>query len=353
MGLSAVSSVGDAIDLTREFMTPFAAGRIGKLSIVVFLLSGGGISLSANVPPIPPTLDPTYSGPTVEELQAEGAFAETPLAEEGLGSLPGELVAAVLGAVVVLALLVFALAVAASVAEFVFVESLRSGDVKLRRYVARRWRQGLALLAFRVSLGLVATVAVVGTALAALELGVADSPLAALEYAGIVGALVALAATVASSLTTYFVVPTMIAEERGIRSGWGRVWHSLRSAPTEFGVFVLAQYFLGLALAAAVAVVLGFSAALVALALAVVFGTVIVIGGFSIWSGAGLGLVVVATVLGLAVLVVVAAVVQVPVQSYLRYYGLLVLGDVDGRLDLVPEQRERARRTQLDIAEEP
>lgn len=349
MSLSAVSSIGDAIDLTREFMTPFAPGRILKLSVVVFLLSGGGISLSANVPPVPPTLDPTYSGPTADEATVDELFAETELGDAGLGAIPEELLLAVLAAVVVLALLALTFAAIASIAEFVFVESLRSGAVTLRQYTARRWKQGLSLLVFRVTLGVVSTAVVVLLALLALELGIADSLTRALVYAGTAGALVALTSTVISSLTTYFVVPTMIQEDRGIISGWRRVWAAVRAQPVEFAVFVVAQYALGLVLAAAVVTVLAFSGGLIALALAVVFGTVIVVGGFGITSGPGLALVLVAVVLGLTTLAIIAAVLQVPVQSYLRYYALLVLGDVDERLDLVPEQRERARESQLGL----
>lgn len=349
MSLSAVSSVGDAIDLTREFMTPFSPGRILKLSVVVFLLSGGGISLSANVPPIPPTLDPTYSGPTADEVSLEELFAEAGFADAGLGAVPEELLLALLIAAVVLGLLALVFAAVASLAEFVFVESLRSGDVTIRRYTSRRWKQGLSLLGFRIALGLLSTGLVALTALLALELGIADSLVRALAYAGTVGGLVVLTATVISSLTTYFVVPTMIQEDRGILSGWGRVWTALRTQPVEFVVFVIVQYVLGLVLAAVVATVLVFSGGLIALALAVVFGTILVVGGLGVTSGAGLALVIAAAVIGLTLLAVVAAVLQVPVQSYLRYYALLVLGDVDDRLDLVPEQRKRARESQLGL----
>jgi hypothetical protein len=43
------------------------------------------------------------------------------------------------------------------------------------------------------------------------------------------------------------------------------------------------------------------------------------------------------------IFIVMMAFVQVPVQVYLRYWALLVLGDVDSALDLIPEQREAVR----------
>jgi hypothetical protein len=41
--------------------------------------------------------------------------------------------------------------------------------------------------------------------------------------------------------------------------------------------------------------------------------------------------------------VAVAALVQVPVVTYFRYYALLVLGDTDADLDLIPERRRAVR----------
>jgi hypothetical protein len=40
--------------------------------------------------------------------------------------------------------------------------------------------------------------------------------------------------------------------------------------------------------------------------------------------------------------------VQVPVHTYLRYYALLVLGDVEPDLDLVPDQRAAIRASATD-----
>jgi hypothetical protein len=42
---------------------------------------------------------------------------------------------------------------------------------------------------------------------------------------------------------------------------------------------------------------------------------------------------------------VVAALVGMPVQAYLRYYAMLVLGDVDPDLDLIPDQRAAVRES--------
>jgi hypothetical protein len=48
--------------------------------------------------------------------------------------------------------LVFALV--GAIMEFVFIESLRTGDVSIRRSWSDRWRQGLRLFGFRIAIGL-------------------------------------------------------------------------------------------------------------------------------------------------------------------------------------------------------
>jgi len=48
-------------------------------------------------------------------------------------------------------------------------------------------------------------------------------------------------------------------------------------------------------------------------------------------------------VLLIPLLILLSALIQVPVVTYLRYYALLVLGDTDSALDLIPEQRAAVR----------
>lgn len=50
-----------------------------------------------------------------------------------------------------------------------------------------------------------------------------------------------------------------------------------------------------------------------------------------------------AAVLFVLVAIVLALFVSVPVQTFLRYYALLVLGDTNADFDLIPEQRRAAR----------
>jgi len=86
------------------------------------------------------------------------------------------------------------------------------------------------------------------------------------------------------------------------------------------------------------------AAILIAL-LFVPFGVLLAIGIglLSVLEPVGIAWLVVTGILFALAALVVALLVTVPVQTYLRYYALLILGDVDADLDLIPEQRAIAR----------
>lgn len=340
MGLSAIGSVGDAVELTREFMTPAAAGRWARLMALALAVGAGGASLSANVPPASPTLDPTYSGPTPRDVSA--GDVEIPFE----GVTEGQLLAAaavVLAALVAVALL-FGLVQA--IAEFAFVEALRSGDVSLRRSVRRHLRRGIGLFAFRLALGAAALAAVGGAAGLALATGAAEEPAAAVPVVAPVAAAAAVLAAVVDRFTSLLVVPVAIRRDCGVLAGWRRLRAAIAGARAEFLAFAVIQYALGAILAGATAAALAAVAAVLAAVVVLVAGA-LSLAGVPVLAGPGLAVLAVLVAPALFGLLLAAAAVQVPVQAYLRYYGLLVLGDVDPALDLVAERRRRVRERRL------
>jgi hypothetical protein len=133
-------------------------------------------------------------------------------------------------------------------------------------------------------------------------------------------------------LTTDFVVPTMIAEGRTVLPAWRRLVPLLRREWREVLLYLVVRLALGVGASLVVGLVVG----LVALVVAVPF----LIGGAAVvvtLGTRGVGLVLLAGLAVAFLLVVVAAsvVVQVPVVTYFRYYGLYLLGTLDVRLDLV------------------
>lgn len=252
------------------------------------------------------------------------------------------LIAGIVGAILLIAL-VFTLI--GSIMEFVFVESLRSEKVTIRRYWSRRWRQGLRLFGFRLVIGffVLGTVLLVG-AIAYLFLeSVTPGAVAAIVLLLIpMFFVLAIVVGLVSGFTTNFVVPIMIKTDCGVLAGWRRLWPTITANPWQYLAYAISSFFLSIIGGILIAIVTG----MLALVLLIPFGLLFALGvGLLVFVAEPIGigvLVLVGLLFGLSILVV-AALVQVPVLAYLRYYALLVLGDIEPDLDLIPDQRADVR----------
>ena len=328
MVLHALEDVDDALAVTRAFLWPVDRTTWLKLAVVVFFVGGPGAGFN-----------------TVQYNVGGGGDAAPPT-----GELPevGADIWLIVAAAVVAALLVgFVFALVGAIMEFVLVESLRSREVHVREYWGRRWGQGVRLFVFRLVIGLFVLGSVLLLSalflLPLLGFGEAAAVPGVLALLLLVPVFVVLGLLVGivNGFTTVFVVPIMVLEDCGVLAGWGRLWSSITGAWTQY----LAYAVVGALLSIAGGLLVGLLTGLLAIVLLVPFGLLFAlgIGLFTVAESLGIGLMVVTGLLfGLAV-VVVAALVQVPVQTYLRYYALLVLGDVEESLDLVPDQRAAVR----------
>lgn len=326
MSFYAVDDIGDAVDATKALLLPVDRGTWLRLAIVVFFLGGGGGGF----------------GQIGNGVSSNTGGTSTP--STSLGSL-GSTELLIVGVVVALLVaVVLALAFVGAAMEFVFVESLRRETVRIREYLRAHWRRGARLFGFRLGLGLATLAAVaivIGVAAAPILLGVAPVGIVLLLVAIPIVVVVAVVGAVAGGFTTTFVVPTMLVEERGVLAAWRRFWPTLRAGWKQYAVYALVVFGLRVAaglLAAVVTILAG-------LALAIPTGLLALLG-FALTETVtvvGWGVVGLAVVVFLLGLFAVSLVVAVPIQTFLRYYGLFVLGDTDAALDLVPERRRAVR----------
>jgi len=330
MALPAIENVGDAFSVTRNFLFPFELRRWLKLAVVVLFL-GGGVSAPTAQFDVPRTADPSVG-------------TELP-------TVPFETMTVVVALVGGLVLLGGLFALIGAILEFVFVESLRTGEISIRRHWSRRWRQGLRLFGFRIAIGLFALAVFAGWILllfAPVLSATVDPivPFVTLLFVGLpivflVGVLYALVA----SFTTAFVVPIMIQTDGGVLSAWGVLWSSITAHPKQYLAYVVIGFLLTVAAGIAGSLVVGIVALMGLLPLALLGAIMYFTATLSSTAGlvalAGVGLLIAAVVF------VFWAVIQVPIVAYLRYYALLVLGDIDESLDLIPEQRATVRTEEL------
>lgn len=340
----AFDALGDAWDATRAFLLPFDRGRWLRLALIAFFVFGSAGGFPGGAGNTGGSFDTTTDG-------ASDVWDGGPVGEIDVGSLGNTLVSAVPLWVIVLLVVVVAVgvlyALIGAIMEFVLYESLRSERVSVREYGRRNLGQGLRLFAFRFLVGVLGIVFFL-VVLAGLVYWFFTGPTSFIAgilvliplifLLGILGGLVNL-------FTTEFVAPIMLAEQRGVLSGWRRFLGLFTAEWQEFVVYGVVRF--GLNIVASLA--LGLFVGLFAFVLAIPFGTL----GVLLWVGlSGASQLVTLAILGLVALVyglllfLVALFMSVPVVTYLRYYALLVLGDVDETLDLIPDRRAAIRSSE-------
>jgi hypothetical protein len=333
MALHALEDLDDALDVARAFLTPIDRTAWVKLAVVVFFIGGPGANLNS--------FQYTFGG--------DGGGGAPPGGVIGpeFGPRTWLLIATIIGVVLLVAL---GFALVGSVMEFVFVESLRTGEVKMRQYWNQRWRQGLRLFGFRVVVGLFVFGSVLLLSLPFLLPLLNADPVSGEVLVGFVLVLLPLFVVIAvvtglvNGFTTVFVVPIMVLDDCGVLAGWRRLWPTITSQWEQYLAYVVTSFFLTMLGGILVVVV----AAVLAVVLLIPFGLLFGIG-FVLLTVVSqpLGIVVLVLVGILFVLAIFAviALVEVPVQTYLRYYALLVLGDVEAEFDLIPDQRAAVRNS--------
>lgn len=326
--MDAIDDLSDALDATRELLTPIQWGLWLKLALVVFFVSSLGMG-------------PTFPGGDVATFADEPAF-ESPEELEGVDGeeIPVE---ELLAALLVIGLVLFVLwalyAIIGAIMEFVFVETLRSEALHLRRFFRANLGNGLRLFGFRLGVLVVTGVlaSVPGVALVATGDGLGDlAPGLAGLYA-LYGFGLFLAYSIVTRFTDEFVVPVMLLEDRSVLGGWRRFWGTLWGNWTEYVVYLVLVWILYIAVTIGVWFVIGLGA----IALLIPFGIVIVV--LALFGPIGQALALLVGLVALAAVLLFVALVWTPITTYFQYYALLVLGDTNEELDLIPEQRAAVR----------
>jgi hypothetical protein len=322
----ALAALSDARDATKELLLPVDRGRWLRLALIaLFVGVGGGLPTGGGNASVPsggggemPSDLPTPSAPEV-----------------------GTALAIVAGIVVLILLFLLLWNLVGAVMEFVLVRGLRDREVSIREPFSEEFRPGLRLFGFRIAVGLLTLLLIGLPFLLVLFGGIGLSPilLVLLVPLILVFVIVGIVSSVVLGLTTDFVVPTMLTEDRGVVDSWKRLWPTLRAEWKQVVLYVVAKFVLGIAVSIAVSIVV----LLVAIVLAIPF---VLVGGalFLGLSAAGLQHAIVFVAVPLAalfvlVLIVAGLLVQVPALTFVRYYSLSVLGLLVPELDLVGVDR--------------
>ncbi|MEY7850704.1 hypothetical protein AB7C87_16060 [Natrarchaeobius sp. A-rgal3] len=310
----AGDNLSDAFDVTKRYLSSLSATGWLKIALVVLLISG--IEAGTRLFDINPTMamfsvdDPM--GIPIEYLI-------------GVGAIVAYVVFRYLSALF----------------EFVFLESLRSEAIHVRRYARANLRHGLWLVLFRAALWTALILAIATPILLAAVFGdvgnIDDLALPLILSALFVGFFGYVVLWTIYTLTTAFVVPVMALEDCGPISAWRTIASTIRSNLGETVAFLAVAWVIGFCLWMVFGIVTFFVTMIGSLVF--VFPSMMLVDG-----DRSLAILVgVAGFLAYLIYLYIRSFVETPVRAYVRYYALLILGDTDGSLDLIPEQRSAVR----------
>ncbi|HDR73619.1 MAG TPA: hypothetical protein ENN85_06880 [Methanoculleus sp.] len=314
---AAFSALDAAIDRTKSLLWPFDLGVWLRLAVIAFFVGGTGF----NVP----------SGPSYSVSGDE--FAGIGPADIGIpGGVPGFLLLLIV--VIVAVAIVFW--VLGAIFQFVFVDSLRTGEVGIRRYVGPRAGKGFRLFLFEAGLALLILLfVVIPFALIFFTTGGLDVRFGALMLIPIVLLFIAAVFVLAILLglimlfTIDFVVPIMIRDDCGVIDGWRSAWRIIRSEWKQALVYAIVKFLLGIA----VGILMIIAVVIAAIILAIPFG---IVGVLIAAAGGSVPVYIVLVALFVLFLIVAALFISVPFVTFLRYYSLEVLAAIAPEYTLLP-----------------
>jgi hypothetical protein len=249
------------------------------------------------------------------------------------GSLP-EIAPLIAGLVIVVLAIALLWMLVGATMQFVFVDMLSTGDIRIRRFFRERLGKGVRLFLFQFVFMLLLILGV--AAVAFMLFGVSGAgprvgvSFLILAFIPIILA-VALIVGVVFLLTIDFVVPIMIREDCGVIEGWRRLIGVVSANLWQTVAYIVAKLVLGLVAAIAQAVV-------VILAMLVIAIPFILIGIVLLTAGLANYVLLLALLIPYLIIAIpVALLIAVPFVTFFRYYGLLVLAGLAPEYRLLPE----------------
>ena len=329
MSWHAVDAVDDAVEATRRFLFPFSLVRWTILALLVLLMGTAGTNVSL---------------PFVPDVEF------TPFPE---GVLPTEVVSGLdTGILVIIGVVFAALGALVSVAglslRLVFYDALRTNEVRVWGPFVERFRQAFGLFVFSFVVGVMLVLPLLIAVAASTTIGWGPADAIGDVFVGLSGLGIGVALVFGGLLTvlmllvirfTYeFVVPVMVHRNEGVLAAWSRFEVTLRESWTEFLLYLIVHFFLGVGVSVAESVVFLFAGGSI-----VVLGAVVLLivsgllGGLSALIGTTVGITAVALVvlLGIIALLLVFLPVRLVTRTYLIAYEVSTLGRVDPDLAML------------------
>lgn len=303
MSWYAAEKLGEAATRTRELLTPFDWKTWSKLMVLV--LFTGGINLPTNVPLGGDSGTGTGSGEFDTSFEGVGGEAISASPASGLATAGTTTASVIIG---LLMFLVITFVVLSNIFEFVYYQSLLDKRVSIRSNFRKHFWNGIRYLLFRIGVVLLIALPVIGA-------GVAGFSGLSIFLVLLMALVLLLPLILFLKLTHDFVLLEMIETGEGILPSWRSFYQDLRREWRQVAVYLLIVVAIGMG----IALLSIFWLLLTLLVLAIPFG-LLAFGAalVSEWLAA------VPIILGLVIWIVLILGLKVVVQTFLRYYAILV-----------------------------
>lgn len=310
MAWYAVEEIDEAIDQTKELLFPFDLKKWAVLAVMVFFAGGSGFNFPSS---FPNTSSYSGSGPGAEttSMAVQDAFSGNAIT--GLSHLSTSD-----GALILFGLLLVGLVLLfgwlSSVFIFVLYQSLLDKEPRIRGNFGSNTRRGARLFGFQIGL-----IALLGLVVALMFIPIGLNPLFAV-FTVLLLIPVLIVFILFLQFTREFIPLKMMETDQGVIASWKAFYPTIREQWKQVGVYVLVKLALG--------VVAGIGVMLAALLLLVGYLIPFGILGVLFYLVAE-WLVFIPLVLGaLTWFLTLLLLVQVPVQTFMNYYAILVYHDL-------------------------
>ncbi|CVK33675.1 hypothetical protein KH990_03280 [Methanoculleus bourgensis] len=300
----ALSRLDSAFDHAKSLLWPVRWGVWLRLAVVALFVGCGIDSLgNSNLP------------------YAAGSLV--------LGSTMSVMASSIAAFVLVIALLWL---LAGATMQFVFVDMLVTGDVRIRRSFGERVGKGARLLLLQGALALLPVLTATAFLFALIGAGRGGVPSFPFYVFIPVMLVVALLFRIVLLLTTDFVVPIMICEDCGVIRGWRRLIRMTSADSRQIAIYIVTRLVLGFIVGIVLAVLVILTLVVIAIPF-VLIGTMLP-GPFQ----AGNDISIISSLIPYLIIAIpVALLIAVPFITFFRYYALLVLEGLEPEYRLLPE----------------
>ncbi|NQS77918.1 MAG: hypothetical protein HQQ74_04260 [Methanoculleus bourgensis] len=300
----ALSRLDSAFDHAKSLLWPVRWGVWLRLAVVALFVGCGIDSLgNSNLP------------------YAAGSLV--------LGSTMSVMASSIAAFVLVIALLWL---LAGATMQFVFVDMLVTGDVRIRRSFGERVGKGARLLLLQGALALLPVLTATAFLFALIGAGRGGVPSFPFYVFIPVMLVVALLFRIVLLLTTDFVVPIMICEDCGVIRGWRRLIRMTSADSRQIAIYIVTRLVLGFIVGIVLAVLVILTLVVIAIPF-VLIGTMLP-GPFQ----AGNDISIISSLIPYLIIAIpVALLIAVPFITFFRYYALLVLEGLLPEYRLLPE----------------